>query len=141
MGYTTKFKGALSLSRPLSITEAKLLLQFNEDPEEIDGDHPGSYFQWVPTESLDGIVWDGNEKFYNYTEWMQWLVLWLGARGVNASGELYWSGEEVGDTGVLTVSGASVTASEGRKRGIASAAPLTLSKLGEMALDQLAAKE
>lgn len=74
MGYTTKFKGAITLSRPLTFGEARKLLEFHDDPDIIAGQHPGSYLQWVPTESLDGIVWDGGEKFYEYTEWMQWLV-------------------------------------------------------------------
>lgn len=140
MGYTTKFKGALTLSRALTLGEAKQLLEFNEDPDTIEGTHPDSYMQWVPTETLDGIVWDGNEKFYNYTEWMQWLVQWLQARGIDAKGELLWSGEDAGDAGVLTVAGGVATADAGRRKGVASGKPLTLAALGEMALAQLTAQ-
>lgn len=138
MGHTTKFRGTLQLSRALTLAEAKKLLEFNEDPDLIEGSHPDSYMQWVPTESLDGIVWDGNEKFYNYTEWMQWLLLWLGDRGVTASGELLWSGEEVGDVGVLSVLNGVATANRGPKQSSRSGTPLSLARLGEMALDQLA---
>jgi hypothetical protein len=137
MGRTTKFKGALTLSRALTLSEAKQLLEFNEDPDTIEGTHPDSYMQWVPTETLDGIVWDGVEKFYNYTEWMQWLVQWLKACDIDAGGELLWSGEDAGDVGVITVAGGLVTADSGRKKGVASGKPLTLAALGEIALAQL----
>lgn len=140
MGYTTEFIGSLSLSRPLTLSEAKQLLEFNDDPDTIELPHPDSYMQWVPTESLDGIMWDGNEKFYNYTEWMNWLVLWLGNRGIEAAGELLWRGEETGDVGVLSVAGDRVTAEHGRKPSKKGGKPLTLERLGEMALEQLTAQ-
>lgn len=136
MGYTTKFNGSIKLSRQLTMGEAKQLLEFNEDPDKVPAPHPNSYMQWVPGSTLDCIGWDGGEKFYEYAEWLQWIVLWLAARGISSSGILSWSGEQAGDTGTLTVIDGRV---ESRPAGSAPVKfkPMTLRDLAEMALEQL----
>jgi hypothetical protein len=87
MGYTTEFTGAIGLSRKLTMAEAKELLEIDETGT-ITGIR--EYFQWVPSETLDQIVWDGNEKFYKYTEQLEWAegaghsgarIEWLGRVG------------------------------------------------------------
>jgi hypothetical protein len=83
MGYTTEFTGAIGLSRKLTMAEAKELLEIDETGT-ITGIR--EYFQWVPSETLDQIVWDGNEKFYKYTEQLEWLCRWLGEHGIRANG-------------------------------------------------------
>ena len=138
MGYTTNFSGAIVLSKPLTFAQAKTLLEFNEDPDGIPQPHPGSYMQWVPTESLQAIVWDQGEKFYEYTEWLQWLVNWLQAEGITCSGTIYWSGESVRDSGVLTVADGVVTAAPNVAPTANAGAPLTMKKLGDMAIAALA---
>lgn len=135
MGYDTKFSGALSLSRSLTIAEAKVLLEANEDTDTIQGDHPGSYMQWVPTQSLDGIVYDGNEKFYEYGEWMMWLLTHLATLGILASGDILWQGESVGDAGILSVKDNVLKVIKGAKVQPGKGAPLTLDGLARMALD------
>lgn len=137
MGYTTKFSGDLKLSRKLTMAEAKELLSFSEDPDTIPAPKPSSYMQWVPSESLDRIVWDGQEKFYNYTEWLDWLCKLLGARGIEVDGLLKWSGESADDTGELVVVKNVVNACSRRPGVSISYRPLTLGRLREMALDQL----
>lgn len=138
MGYTTKFAGSIKLSRALTMGEAKQILEANEDPDTIQGDKPArSYMQWVPTESLDQIVWDGGEKFYDYEPWMCWICALLQSWGVTANGSLLWSGESTGDTGVIQVEANAVTAKAGDKPPASSSQPLTLSKLQAMALAQI----
>lgn len=144
MGYTTKFSGALKLSRALTIHEAKELLEIHEadgedsrGPKIAEREDSGLRLQWVPTESLDGIVWDGEEKFYSYVECMQWLCAWLNFRDIMASGELNWSGEDAGDTGLIAVVANTVEVIKRDKQAARSGKPLTLAKLGEMALAQL----
>ena len=92
MGYTTKFTGCINLSRALTLKEAKELLEIagldRAAVREITG--TDAYLQWVPTETLDGIVWDGNEKFYGYVSLLRWLCGWLKERGIEANGELLW---------------------------------------------------
>ena len=136
MGYTTRFSGALALSRALTMQEAKTMLQFNEDPDLIQGQRPSSYLQWVPSEDLQYIVWDEGEKFYSYDEWMTWLLRHLDSIGVKANGYLYWVGEDRSDTGEIAVIDSQMTVTPNKKAAI-QRKPLTLSKLGEMALEQI----
>ena len=140
MGYTTKFHGCINLSRALTFKEAKELLEI----ADLDSDKVReitsieAYLQWVPTETLDGIVWDGNEKFYEYVPLLRWLCGWLKERGIEANGELLWYGEDTSDRGRIVVSRNDVEAIEYAKSKTKSGRPLTLRRLGEMALQQVA---
>lgn len=140
MGYTTKFTGAVKLSRKLTMAEAKELLEVanSETAEEFTG--IDAYFQWVPADTLEHIVWDGNEKFYKYVEQLRWLCEdWLDQRGIAANGSLLWQGEETGDNGTLVVLDNEVSAHPNDKPAAKSLRPLTLRSLGEMALAQVTA--
>lgn len=136
MGYTTRFNGEISLSRKLTIAEAKFILDIayadREDAAKITG--VDSYLQWVPTETLDAIVWDGNEKFYDYELLMKWLCGWLEDAGVAANGTLRWSGETPSDTWSMVVAGNRVWMMPNAKKKLRAGSPLTLEKLGEMAI-------
>ena len=140
MGYTTKFTGCINLSRALTIKEAKELLEIayldRAEAREITG--ADAYLQWVPTETLDGIVWDGNEKFYEYVPLLRWLCGWLKERGIEANGELLWAGDEAYDRGRIAVSSNEVEVIEGQRIETKFGRPLTLERLGEMALQQVA---
>lgn len=136
MGYTTRFTGAMALSRALTMQEAKTLLDFNQDPDLIQGDKPNSYLQWVPSEDLQHIVWDEGEKFYSYDEWMTWLIRHLDGIGIKVNGHLYWVGEDRTDTGEIAVIDSQMTVTPNKKAAMKQK-PLTLSKLGEMALEQI----
>ncbi|HTG59201.1 MAG TPA: hypothetical protein VMG63_07310 [Terriglobia bacterium] len=36
---------------------------------------PASYYcQWMPSDDGKLLVWDGGEKFYEYVEWLQYLI-------------------------------------------------------------------
>ncbi|PIM51892.1 hypothetical protein CS062_17355 [Roseateles chitinivorans] len=138
MGYTTKFTGHLTLSRPLTMIEAKTLLEINEDPATATGNRPGDgYMQWVPGTDLQSIVWDGGEKFYDYTEWLQWVCGWLRDRGIVCWGTFIWSGEQAGDHGELVVLDNVVERKEGRQHTLGRFAPLTLRALADMALAEV----
>lgn len=141
MGYTTEFSGAIGLGRKLTMAEAKELLEIasSDRAEKVTG--IDAYFQWVPSETLDSIVWDGNEKFYKYTEQLEWLCRWLSARHILANGVLYWQGEETGDTGTITVSANSVAAHPAQTVVAKSPKPMTLRGLQEMALEQITKRE
>lgn len=72
----------------------------NEAPEG----QPGLWCQWVPNEDGTAIVWDGGEKFYFYTEWLQYLIHnFLAPWGYALNGQVEWNGEEPGDQGVIHV--------------------------------------
>lgn len=133
MGYTTRFTGAIGLGRKLTMAEAKELLETDSDKTGID-----AYFQWVPAETLQHIVWDGEEKFYKYTEQLEWLCGWLRERGILANGQLYWQGEETGDTGTILVNANCVFATPAARDSNKAPRPLTLRGLERMALEQIA---
>ena len=103
----------------------------------IPGDHPRSYMQWVPTESLDAIVYDGNEKFYDYDKWLLWILDHLGSLGIKANGSFNWHGESSGDTGILSVKDSVLTVITGDMPKSISSKPLTLDGLARIALDRL----
>lgn len=143
MGYTTKFSGTFNLSRPLTISEAKILMDIYDESDadkvkEAFGVH--TYLQWVPTETMDGIVWDGEEKFYDYEELLLALLGWLGDRGIRVNGRVFWSGEDASDTGELQVENSVLRSSRNVKISERSSKPLTPAKLAKMALEMVAAQ-
>ena len=137
MGYTTRFTGAIALSRKLTFAEAKELLEIHEmDPnkaKEITG--VLSYLQWVPADTLEHIVWDMGEKFYDYIPLLKWVCRWLKDKGITADGKLFWDGEYNGDTGQLVVTNNNVLVEQDKAEFTPK--PLTLRALGEMALEQI----
>ena len=136
MGYNTKFIGSIKLSRALTIAEAKVILEANDNPDSIEGEHPKSYMQWVPTIGLDAIVYDGNEKFYDYEKWMNWILSLISGFGIEANGVIHWAGEDAIDAGILTVNKNQLAVSKAEKT-TAFDHPLTLDALAMLALDQI----
>ena len=137
MGYTTEFTGAIGLGRKLTMAEAKELLEIADSGDAKAFTGINAYFQWVPANTLEHIVWDGNEKFYHYVEQLRWLCDWLHDRGISANGTLYWQGEETGDTGTLVVAENVVTENKNAKPETKTPRPLTLDELGAIALEQV----
>lgn len=65
---------------------------------------PGLWCQWVPTADGTAITWDGVEKFYNYVEWMVYIIdHFLKPWGYVANGSIDWEGQESGDIGTIYV--------------------------------------
>ena len=68
-------------SGPYTIGESDGFSPVNADSDDIidankpDPEQPGLWCQWVPDENDPSeIVWDGGEKFYNATEWLQYIL-------------------------------------------------------------------
>jgi len=65
---------------------------------------PGLWCQWVPNEEGTSIIWDQGEKFYNYVEWIEYLVEhFLKPWGYVLNGEVEWQGEERDDRGMIVI--------------------------------------
>ena len=65
---------------------------------------PGLWCQWTPSDDRMGIEWDCGEKFYNYTEWIVYLIhKILAPNGYVLNGAVKWQGEDVGDVGKIIV--------------------------------------
>jgi hypothetical protein len=64
---------------------------------------PGLWCQWV-INNKNELMWDGNEKFYNYVEWLKYLIKnFFQPWGVLLNGEIEWEGEESSDRGKIVV--------------------------------------
>lgn len=76
------------------------IIEYNRPPST----QPGLWCQWVPSEDRMSIQWDGNEKFYHYTEWIEYLIKeFLAPAGYILNGQVRWQGEDVNDFGVLEI--------------------------------------
>jgi hypothetical protein len=65
---------------------------------------PNLYCQWYLTEGGEGIECNGPVKFYDYTEWLEYLINhFLKVWGYTLNGEVEWSGESGGDVGKIYV--------------------------------------
>lgn len=102
MGYTTEFYGRLMVEPPFNESEINYIEKFNMTrrmkrelgPYFVDGtgdygqgddsdvldhnnppeDQPGLWCKWLSTADGKFIEWDGNEKFYDSMEWMEYLI-------------------------------------------------------------------
>lgn len=69
-----------------------------------DWAQPGLWCHWVPNEDHTAIVWDGGEKFYCYTQWLNYLIAnFLWPWGYRLNGEVSYQGESGSDRGTLLV--------------------------------------
>lgn len=76
------------------------ILDYNHEPDE----QPGLWCNWVPTDDGAGVKWDGGEKFYYYTEWLNYLIEHFFTRwGYVISGKVAYSGESRGDVGHVKI--------------------------------------
>lgn len=67
---------------------------------------PGLWCHWIVNEEGTELYWDGGEKFYNYTEWLDYMIShFFSVWGVTLNGSIRWQGEELSDAGVITVNG------------------------------------
>lgn len=77
------------------------IIDYNQPPMT----QPGLWCQWTPNEDGTQLEWDGGEKFYNYVEWLQYLIEnFFKPWGVQLNGEVEWRGEDWDDTGRISVS-------------------------------------
>lgn len=91
------------------------ILEYNEPPKG----QPGLWCQWIVEFDEDGawtiIKWDGGEKFYEYVEWLEYIIdNFLKPWGRKLSGEVEWMGEDRGDFGIIVVKDNDVAVKRGR---------------------------
>ncbi|MDF1699611.1 MAG: hypothetical protein P1V36_00435 [Planctomycetota bacterium] len=89
------------------------ITNYNYAPEG----QPGLRCQWVPDTgemrhwregpdltACDRIQWDGNEKFYCYVEWLEYIIAhFLKPWGYVLNGEVEFQGEDRSDMGLIDV--------------------------------------
>ena len=76
------------------------ILDYNQEPMG----QPGLWCGWGPTEDGGGIKWSGMEKFYSYTEWLNYLIdHFLAPWGYEISGAVEYQGESDDDRGKIKI--------------------------------------
>jgi|TARA_B110000238_G_scaffold116324_1_gene126262 hypothetical protein len=109
MGYTTQFRGQLEFNKKLTKGMLETYKKFQQERHE-DGYKPNGkpsiWLQWEITEE-DGkhyLEWDGGEKFYNYIDWIEYVIKYIfKGWGLELNGQIDWRGEEWEDNGSITV--------------------------------------
>ena len=68
------------------------------------GGQPGLWCQWIPNDDGTALEWDGGEKFYEYEDWLRYLIEhFLAPWHYTVNGEVEWKGEDSSDIGLLVV--------------------------------------
>ena len=75
-----------------------------KNTNEPPAGQPSLWCQWVPSPSGEHVEWDQGEKFYHYTEWLEYLIQhFLKPWGYVLDGEVFWQGEDAEDFGKIVV--------------------------------------
>ena len=78
----------------------KSVVEGNQPP----AGQPGLWCKWEPTDDGNQIEWNGAEKFYDYIEWIEYLIKhFLVPGGYVLNGDVMWQGEEIGDVGMIQI--------------------------------------
>jgi hypothetical protein len=65
---------------------------------------PGLWCQWELSDDGNFLQWDGGEKFYNYVDWLKYLINnFFTPWNITLSGEIKWQGEDFDDRGKILV--------------------------------------
>jgi hypothetical protein len=87
------------------------ILDYNRAPSG----QPGLWCKWEVADEGLTIRWDGGEKFYNYVEWLKYIVdNFLAPWGYKLNGEVEWVGDDRSDIGLLVVTDNVVTTKAGK---------------------------
>ena len=67
---------------------------------------PGLWCQWTVDDEGTELTWDEGEKFYNYEEWLNYLVEnFFKPWGCELDGQIDWIGEDSNDRGTIYAKG------------------------------------
>ncbi len=124
MGYNTDFSGSFTVTPKLTDEHVAYLNaiaagSLGRHPNALENeatpsDQPESWCQWIPTEDGEAIEWDGNEKFYNYEDWLRYLIdNFLRPWGHTLNGIVDYFGEDPLDLGRLIVRDNKLSVAEG----------------------------
>ncbi|MFD6858071.1 hypothetical protein ACFWCF_12135 [Rhodococcus sp. NPDC060090] len=112
MAYTTAFDGRFEITPPLNRQEIDFLTRFAgsaSGPHNAGRDglptrgRPLSWCQWVPTGDGSALEWDGDQVFYRYTEWLEYLIAALLAPRGHVMSGIVEVRTSAGDFGRITV--------------------------------------
>jgi hypothetical protein len=76
------------------------IADYNRPPEGV----PGLWCGWTVSDDGKYLQWDGVEKFYNYVEWLGFMMeTFLISWGYTLEGMIDWQGEDPDDTGHIVI--------------------------------------
>ncbi len=76
------------------------VVDFNRPPST----QPSLWCQWRPSDNGLFIQWDGSEKFYNYVEWIEYIIdNILKPNGYYLNGDVSFQGEDPNDNGIISI--------------------------------------
>lgn len=76
---------------------------------------PSLWCNWTLTADSKHLHWNGQEKFYYFIEWLQYLITnFFQPWGIKLNGQIKWSGEDHTDVGIITVKNNIVTTKKGK---------------------------
>ncbi len=95
--------------QPAHDTDAYLKRNGISDDNNPPASQPGLWCQWFINADGD-LVWDGGEKFYDYVEWLEYLISnFFKPEGMVLSGKCMYIGERRDDWGYISVENNTVT--------------------------------
>ena len=108
MGYTTTFCNGFTFDKPVTAELRRKVNEFAGDRHDPSiKEIPGYWCQWVIGTDDNGdeaLVWDEGEKFYNYVEWLEYLIeRFFKPEDYVLNGEVEYQGEDSDDFGVIKV--------------------------------------
>ncbi len=76
------------------------VIEYNIPPST----QPSLWLQWIVNNEGTALEWDTGEKFYNYIEWLEYLIKKIfKPRGIIISGSVEYRGEDWNDHGTITI--------------------------------------
>lgn len=76
------------------------IIDYNGFDEKVQ---PGLWCQWIINDHNE-LEWDGGEKFYNYVEWLEYMIEhFFKPLNYVLDGEIEWQGEDSSDKGTIVV--------------------------------------
>ena len=75
------------------------IIDDNQPPKS----QPGLWCHWIINKNGE-LVWDGGEKFYEYVEWLEYLIKnFFAPEGLILSGRCFYAGERMNDWGYICI--------------------------------------
>lgn len=92
------------------IKDVQRTISENEKRKKEGLCQPSLWCKWVPTSNGMGIEWSEEEKFYDYIDWIKYLIShFLKPWGYTLNGKVKWQGERMEDRGIIMIADNTVT--------------------------------
>jgi len=76
------------------------IIDYNTPPNGV----PGLWCKWIINKEGTELYWDGTEKFYNYVQWLYYLIdNFFAPNGYILDGHVDYQGESEEDRGVIGI--------------------------------------